>query len=79
MPVLGIASNLDQFLNMGAIVAAGAGQLLRADRFDELALRAAVAFLLDSRAAAAAAMRIAQLFQLYQPGARLQAVLQQLV
>ena len=78
VPVLGIASNLDQFLNMGGIEAAGAGQLLRADRFDEQALRRTAEGLLASRAAADAAMRIAKLFQQYQPGVRLQAVLQQL-
>lgn len=32
VPVLGIAQNMDQFLNMEAIVAFGAGQLIRADR-----------------------------------------------
>ena len=78
VPVLGIASNLDQFLNMGGIEAAGAGQLLRTDRFDEQALCKTAEGLLASRAAADAAMRIAKLFQQYQPGVRLQAVLQQL-
>ena len=34
VPVLGISSNMDQFLNMGAVVQAGAGILLRADRLD---------------------------------------------
>jgi UDP:flavonoid glycosyltransferase YjiC (YdhE family) len=34
VPVVGIASNMDQFLNMGALVRAGAGCLLRADRVD---------------------------------------------
>jgi UDP:flavonoid glycosyltransferase YjiC (YdhE family) len=32
VPVLGIASNMDQFLNMGALEAAGLGVCLRADR-----------------------------------------------
>jgi UDP:flavonoid glycosyltransferase YjiC (YdhE family) len=32
VPVLGIASNMDQFLNMGAIADYGAGLLVRADR-----------------------------------------------
>ena len=78
VPVLGIASNLDQFLNMGGIVAAGAGQLLRTDRFNEQAVRAAAEFLLASHAAREAALRIARWFQQYQPAARLQAVLQAL-
>ncbi|WP_157265193.1 glycosyltransferase [Azohydromonas aeria] len=33
VPVLAIASNMDQFMNMAAIVRAGAGSLMRADRF----------------------------------------------
>ena len=33
IPVIGIASNLDQFLNMDTLVAAGAGEIMRADRF----------------------------------------------
>lgn len=32
-PIIGISSNLDQFLNMDAIVRAGAGENMRADRF----------------------------------------------
>jgi UDP:flavonoid glycosyltransferase YjiC (YdhE family) len=34
VPVIGIATNLDQYLNMGAIVKTGAGQLLRAGTAD---------------------------------------------
>jgi UDP:flavonoid glycosyltransferase YjiC (YdhE family) len=34
VPVLAIASNMDQFMNMAAVVHAGAGSLMRADRFD---------------------------------------------
>jgi UDP:flavonoid glycosyltransferase YjiC (YdhE family) len=42
VPVLGIASNMDQFLNMAAIVKAGAGLLLRADRLGKRKLRTAL-------------------------------------
>ncbi|MFA9218863.1 MAG: glycosyltransferase [Sphingomonadaceae bacterium] len=79
VPVLGIAANLDQFLNMGALLAAGAGQLLRADRFDEQRLRQAAEQLLASASARAAAQRIAVWFRQYDTGQRLQAVLQQLI
>ncbi len=41
-PVLGIASNLDQFLNMQAIENAGAGRTLRADRFSAASFATAV-------------------------------------
>jgi UDP:flavonoid glycosyltransferase YjiC (YdhE family) len=78
VPVLGIAGNLDQFLNMGGIEAAGAGQLLRADRVDVRAVARAAEFLLSSNAAAAAAGRVAQQFLQYQPGERLRQVLREL-
>jgi UDP:flavonoid glycosyltransferase YjiC (YdhE family) len=71
VPVLGIASNLDQFLNMHGVTEAKAGLLLRADRFQAARLRRAVTVLLDSPVASAAAARMAQAFQRYDPGARL--------
>lgn len=46
VPVLGIARNMDQFLNMQAIESYGAGITLRADRANEKRLRQAVAKLL---------------------------------
>lgn len=42
VPVLGIAQNMDQFLNMQAIEAFGAGVLLRSDRVSDHSLRCAV-------------------------------------
>ncbi len=55
VPVLGIASNMDQFLNMGAVVAARAGTVLRADRVNHADVRGAVSHMLaDSRFAAGA-------------------------
>ncbi len=71
VPLIGIASNLDQFLNMHGVVAAGAGALLRADRFSESALRRGTEALLNDAGAAAAAKGIARQFAAYQPGARL--------
>lgn len=58
VPVLGLASNMDQFLNMAPIVAAGAGQTLRADRISPAAIRAACQQLLATSAATDAARRI---------------------
>lgn len=75
VPVLGIAGNLDQFLNMHGIVAAGAGTLLRADRLQAPQLRRAAAALLGDEHAARAARRIAGLFLQYKPGERLAALL----
>lgn len=71
VPVLGIASNLDQFLNMHGIAAAGAGMLLRADRFNELELHHAVKAMLANAHSADAAKKIAQLFRNYRPDQRL--------
>ena len=58
VPVLGVASNMDQFLNMGPVVAAGAGLLLRADRLTTAALRDACRQLLQSSAARGAAQAL---------------------
>jgi UDP:flavonoid glycosyltransferase YjiC (YdhE family) len=44
-PVLGLCSNLDQFLNMRAVHARGAGVALRADRLTRTAFEKAVATL----------------------------------
>lgn len=46
VPVLGIARNMDQFLNMEAIVRFGAGLMLRADRSPHPRLRSAIQSLL---------------------------------
>lgn len=42
VPVIGIPSNMDQFLNMAPIEAMGAGLALRADRFSEPAVERAI-------------------------------------
>jgi UDP:flavonoid glycosyltransferase YjiC (YdhE family) len=47
VPVLGIASNMDQFMNMEAVTGAGAGLLLRADRLHIGAIRTACQRLLN--------------------------------
>ncbi len=49
VPVLGIAQNMDQFLNMQAIESYGAGRLLRADRLGSSVVRQAVAQLMQQR------------------------------
>ena len=58
VPVLGLATNMDQFLNMAPVVAAGAGQLLRTDRLNVAVLCQACQTLLKSPAAKAAALRL---------------------
>ncbi|MCB1760733.1 MAG: glycosyltransferase [Gammaproteobacteria bacterium] len=55
VPVIGIAGNLDQHLNISAIERLGAGVRLRSDRLDSAGLRGAVERLLRSDTARAAA------------------------
>ncbi|CDG83851.1 glycosyltransferase [Janthinobacterium agaricidamnosum] len=79
VPVIGICGNLDQFLNMHGIAAAGAGTLLRADRFSETALRNATQRMLNDAASKQAAQRIAGWFASYPAGPRLSKALDQLL
>ncbi len=51
VPSVGIAGNLDQFLNMSAVERSGAGRLMRADRFRPDELRRAAEDLLGMSAA----------------------------
>ncbi|MBE3025440.1 glycosyltransferase [Janthinobacterium sp. GW458P] len=71
VPVIGIAGNLDQFLNMHGVAGAGAGLLLRADRFQETALRHAATRLLDDAPTRLAARQLANAFRACLPGPRL--------
>ncbi|NVM78956.1 UDP:flavonoid glycosyltransferase YjiC (YdhE family) [Duganella sp. SG902] len=79
VPVLGVAGNLDQYLNMDGVLRAGAGALLRSDRLVEEQLRAAALRLLEEPEPRAAAGRVAQQFQRYDAGARLAALLAQIL
>jgi UDP:flavonoid glycosyltransferase YjiC (YdhE family) len=65
VPVLGIASNMDQYLNMGYICRAGAGELLRAGSVTGEAVRRVVARLLEDRTAAEQAARLRSCFATY--------------
>ena len=79
VPVLGIAGNLDQYLNMDGILRMGAGVLLRSDRLSEDGLRSAAMQLLTQPEARAAAGLVAQHFQRYDAGGRLLGVLAQIL
>ena len=65
-PVLGVASNLDQFLNIRAVQARGAGRGLRADALTRGGFKDAVDRLAGFRAAKAAAALAAEA-QAYEP------------
>jgi UDP:flavonoid glycosyltransferase YjiC (YdhE family) len=62
VPVLGLASNLDQYLNMQAVTRFGAGELVRAGKADAVKIRTGAKRLLDQPAYAAAATRAAEAF-----------------
>ncbi|SEO56970.1 UDP:flavonoid glycosyltransferase YjiC, YdhE family [Duganella sp. CF517] len=79
VPVLGIAGNLDQYLNMHGVVASGAGALLRSDRLSEDGLRRAAIDLLEQPGAKACARKVAEQFVRYDAGARLSALLLKLL
>jgi UDP:flavonoid glycosyltransferase YjiC (YdhE family) len=79
VPVLGIAGNLDQHLNMHGVVASGAGALLRSDRLNEHTLRRAAAGLLEQPGPKAAAREVAGWMARYDAGARLSSLLLELL
>ena len=60
VPVIGVANNLDQYLNMAAIVKAGAGQLLRAGTCDSRALVKAINEMLSDSSCRTAARELAE-------------------
>ena len=74
VPVLGIVTNMDQFLNMQYITARGAGVRLRADTLQAAELRAQAARLLTDSASATAARRLADDMRRYDAGTRLAAI-----
>ena len=78
-PVIAIASNMDQFLNMGPVVRAGAGRLLRADRVDAATVRAAARSLADDPRAGEAAGEIARLIARHPASARFRDLVDEIV
>jgi UDP:flavonoid glycosyltransferase YjiC (YdhE family) len=65
VPVIGIAGNLDQFLNMSAIVSIGAGETMRADRFDAGRLQDVVRAILGEPSYSTNAGKVAAWFSRY--------------
>lgn len=64
-PLLGIASNMGQFLNMRPLVECGAARLLRADRVSVRAIRSAAGALLARPGYATEAARLSRLLSAY--------------
>jgi UDP:flavonoid glycosyltransferase YjiC (YdhE family) len=65
VPVLGIARNLDQHLNMRAVERAGVGMLLRSDACSAAAIRGAVQHLLATPSFSERAARMSDAFRRY--------------
>ena len=64
VPVLGIAGNMDQFMNMAGLVQAGVGCLMRADRINRKALQASIESMLDDEQMLLRARKCAQILRL---------------
>jgi UDP:flavonoid glycosyltransferase YjiC (YdhE family) len=78
-PVIGIASNLDQYLAMSAIEKTGAGRLLRAGSLTTEIVRAAIAALLDDPAAQVAARGLSASFARWDAAARFRGFVDEVV
>ena len=78
-PVLGLAENLDQHLNMRAIVDRGAGLLVRSEHARPAAIRAAVERLLAEPSFRRPPADLAETFARYDAQARFRAVLDEVI
>jgi UDP:flavonoid glycosyltransferase YjiC (YdhE family) len=78
-PVLGLAENLDQHLNIRAIVDRGAGLLVRSEQARPAAIRQAVGRILAEPSFRLAAAGLAATFARYDAPARFRAVLDQVI
>ncbi len=65
VPVLGIANNMDQHLNMEAVQRAGAGERIRSERADAVAIRGVVLKMLERPFYTKGSRRLAELFSNY--------------
>ena len=66
-PVIGMATNMDQHLNMQSVQRLGAGLALRSDRLTPSAIRSAVARIMDNPAYAASAHNVQERLQKFIP------------
>lgn len=76
LPVVGLAGNLDQFLNMDKVERSGSGLCLRAANASEDAIRIAAQRVLDEPAFSVAAARVAQNYARYESATYFQSVLE---
>jgi UDP:flavonoid glycosyltransferase YjiC (YdhE family) len=74
-PVLGIPSNMDQYLNMESVCRAGAGRVLRSGQAAVPSIRQAVEQMLHDKDYAKSAARVCDIFRTYDAAAAFQQVL----
>ena len=74
-PVLGLASNMDQHLNMDGVQRLGAGILLRSEKADRAAVRAAVIQVLEDSRYSGAASKLARILAAYDAPSRFRGLL----
>ena len=79
VPVIGIASNLDQHLNMQALQRAGAGIRLRSESAGLDSIRRAVARIMSQPEYSQAAQRLAEVFAEYDAASRFRALVAGLI
>ncbi len=78
-PVLGLAANLDQHLNMVGVVGTGAGLLVRSEHARPPAIRSAAQRILADPSFRSAAAGLAAIFARYDAHARFRAVLDEVI
>ncbi|WP_435006754.1 nucleotide disphospho-sugar-binding domain-containing protein [Tundrisphaera lichenicola] len=77
IPVLGLAENLDQHLNMRGIESRGAGVLIRSEDAGPSEIRSAVLRMMEDPSFGSAARELAQIFGRYDAHSRFRSVLEQ--
>lgn len=76
VPVLGVAGNMDQHLNMAGIMRLGAGAVIRSDRVTPTSVSSSAAQILAEPGYSEAAGSLAGIFARYDPHARFQSVVE---
>ena len=79
VPVIGIAGNMDQLLNMQAIEHLGAGITLRADSVSQTGIQKAIKALLNNPSYALAAKKITQTLVHYDPAQRFRKIVTDII
>jgi len=78
-PIIGLCSNMDQLLNMGAIERLGAGFALRADRASSAEIFSAVRTMLDDSSYAQSASQLSRMIQQHDSGQRLREIVTEIL